>query len=79
MRRVDWCSEDDPQVGPNEPTFFPARISRRKPVWLSREGAPSTYIGMLDEVYAALHAAILIVARQLELGSLKDIAEIVLL
>src|SRR5947208_640002 len=46
MRRVDWFSEDDPQDGPNDPTFFPARVSRRKPVWLTHEDAPSTYIGM---------------------------------
>lgn len=56
MRRIDWCSEDDPYDGPNEQTFFPARVSRRKPVWLNRETAHSIYVGMLDEVYAALHA-----------------------
>ena len=56
MRRVDWCSEDDPHGGPNDPTFFPSRVSRRKPMWLTNGDVPSTYIGMLEEVYTALHA-----------------------
>ncbi len=53
MSRTDWCSEDglhDPSV----PTYFPPRVSRRKPDWLVRGEAPS-YQGLLDEVYAALH------------------------
>ena len=55
MSRTDWCSEDDPQ-DPSSPTFFPPRISRRKPAWVDRLEVPSEYIGILDEVYAALHA-----------------------
>ena len=55
MSRTDWCSEDDPQ-DPSIPTFFPPRISRRKPAWVDRLEVPTEYIGILDEVYAALHA-----------------------
>jgi len=54
MSRIDWCSEDDPQ-DPYVPTFFPPRVSRRKPDWLVRQEAPE-YQGLLDEVYTALHA-----------------------
>jgi hypothetical protein len=54
MNRIDWCSEDDPQ-DPSVSTYFPPRISRRKPDWLVRREAPG-YQGLLDEVYAALHA-----------------------
>ncbi len=54
MSRTDWCSEDDPQ-DPPVPTFFPPRVSRRKPGWLVQREAPG-YQGLLDEVYAALHA-----------------------
>ncbi|CAG2155517.1 hypothetical protein LMG31506_05433 [Cupriavidus yeoncheonensis] len=56
MRRVDWCSDDDPQDGPNTPTFFPARVSRRKPVWLGRYDVPSADVDILEEIYKALHA-----------------------
>ena len=74
MRRVDWCSEDHRQDGPNPPTFFPARVSRRKPVWLTREQAPSTYVGMLDEVYAALHAD----SRRLAMMGARAIIDVVI-
>lgn len=74
MRRVDWCSEDDRQDGPNPPAFFPARVSRRKPVWLTREHAPSTYVGMLDEVYAALHAD----SRRLAMMGARAIIDVVI-
>ena len=74
MRRVDWCSDDDRQEGPNPPTFFPARVSRRKPVWLTREHAPSTYVGMLDEVYAALHAD----SRRLAMMGARAIIDLVI-
>lgn len=74
MLRVDWCSEDDRQDGPNPPTFFPARVSRRKPVWLTREHAPSTYVGMLDEVYAALHAD----SRRLAMMGARAIIDVVI-
>jgi hypothetical protein len=56
MRRVDWCSEDDRQEGPNPPKFFPARVSRRKPDWVEREPGASEYQDLLEEVYTALHA-----------------------
>ncbi len=54
MSRTDWCSEDDPH-DPAVPAYFPPRVSRRKPDWLVRREVPS-YQGLLDEVYAALHA-----------------------
>ncbi|WP_265282592.1 DUF4145 domain-containing protein [Verminephrobacter aporrectodeae] len=74
MRRVDWCSEDDYQGDLNPPTFFPARVSRRKPVWLTREHAPSTYVGMLDEVYATLHAD----SRRLAMMGARAIIDVVI-
>lgn len=54
MSRTDWCSEDDFQDLPQS-TFFPPRVSRRKPGWLVQGEAPS-YQGLLEEVYTALHA-----------------------
>jgi hypothetical protein len=74
MRRVDWCSEDDPMDGPSPSTFFPARVSRRKPVWLTRENAHSTYVGMLEEVYAALHAD----SRRLAMMGARAIIDVVI-
>jgi hypothetical protein len=54
MSRIDWFSEDDHQE-PYVPTYFPPRVSRRKPDWLLRKEAPG-YAGLLDEIYTALHA-----------------------
>ena len=54
MSRSDWCSEDDQQDA-YTPTYFPPRVSRRKPDWLLRREVPG-YQGLLDEVYTALHA-----------------------
>lgn len=54
MSRVDWFSEDDPDER-QAPTFFPPRVSRRKPEWLTKGEAPN-YQELLDEVYVALHA-----------------------
>lgn len=54
MSRTDWCSEDD-RNDPSVPAFFPPRVSRRKPDWLVHREAPG-YQGLLDEIYAALHA-----------------------
>jgi hypothetical protein len=73
MRRVDWCSEDDRHELPT-PTFFPARVSRRKPVWLTREHAASAYVGLLDEVYAALHAD----SRRLAMMGARAIIDLVI-
>ncbi len=56
LLRVDWCSEDDPQDGPNPATYFPPRVSRRKPAWMERIDLPEAYEGLLEEVYIALHA-----------------------
>jgi hypothetical protein len=54
MSRIDWFSEDDPE-DTYVPTYFPPRVSRRKPDWLVRRQAPG-YGGLLDEIYTALHA-----------------------
>jgi hypothetical protein len=54
LSRVDWCSEDD-HTEPYTPVYFPPRVSRKKPDWLVRREAPA-YHGILEEIYAALHA-----------------------
>ncbi|CAH0443560.1 DUF4145 domain-containing protein [Ralstonia pseudosolanacearum] len=54
MSKFEWCSEDDPGYSPVR-TYFPPRVSRRKPDWLVRQEVPQ-YQGLLDEVYLALHA-----------------------
>lgn len=51
VRRRDWCSENEP--GDYIETFFPPRVSRRKPPFV--DDLPAKYRGLLDEVYAALH------------------------
>ena len=56
LRRVDWCSEDDRSEGPGPFTYFPPRVSRRKPAWVSRYDVPSEYLSLLEETYTALHA-----------------------
>jgi hypothetical protein len=56
LHRVDWCSEDDPQDGSGPATYFPPRISRRRPAWIDRYEVPKEYVGLLSEVYSALHA-----------------------
>jgi hypothetical protein len=56
LHRLDWCSEDDRTEGPGPGTYFPPRVSRRKPAWVDRFDVPYDYKGLLDEVYAALHA-----------------------
>jgi hypothetical protein len=56
LRRIDWCSEDDPMDGPGPATYFPPRVSRRKPAWVSRSNVPSQYLDLLEETYTALHA-----------------------
>lgn len=53
--RTEWCSEDDP-FDRRTPTYFPPRVSRRKPAWVDRLDIPDAYEGLLDEVYVALHA-----------------------
>ncbi|NMM07405.1 MAG: DUF4145 domain-containing protein [Polaromonas sp.] len=54
--RTEWCSEDHPMDGRNPGTYFPPRVSRRKPAWVDRLDVPSEYAGLLDEIYVALHA-----------------------
>lgn len=56
LRRTEWCSENDPMDGADPGTFFPPRVSRRKPAWVDRLELPDEYAGLLDEIYIALHA-----------------------
>lgn len=56
LQRSEWFSEDDPMGTPNPPTYFPPRVSRRKPAWVDRLNIPEDYAELLDEVYVALHA-----------------------
>ena len=42
--------------GPGPATYFPPRVSRRKPAWFDRYDVPSDYKGLLEEIYTALHA-----------------------
>ncbi len=56
LQRIDWCSEDDPMGGPNPATYFPPRVSRRKPAWTRHYNLPSEYLSLLNEIYTALHA-----------------------
>jgi hypothetical protein len=53
---TEWCSENDPMDGPEPGTYFPPRVSRRKPAWVDRLAVPSEYAELLDEIYVALHA-----------------------
>lgn len=55
LSKRDWCSEDDP-TSQRDLTFYPPRVSRRKPAWMDRVELPGEYVGLLDEVYLALHA-----------------------
>lgn len=55
MTRVDWCSEDDP-YSRRETLFYPPRVSRKKPDWLSKHPLLNDYIDLFDEIYTALHA-----------------------
>lgn len=55
LHRTQWCSEDDPYDGPSPGTYFPPRVSRRKPAWVERLEIPDEYNGLLNEIYVALH------------------------
>lgn len=55
LRHVVWCSEDDPE-SPRAPIFYPPRVSRASPAWMDRTTVPSEYMGLLHEIYVALHA-----------------------
>jgi len=55
MSRIDWCSEDDPGEG-HVATYFPPRVSRRKPNWLPQHEELEDYDEVFDEIYTALHA-----------------------
>jgi hypothetical protein len=56
MSRFDWCSKELQETGESRTTYFPPRVSRRKPDWFERYETPKEYAGLLEEVYAALHA-----------------------
>ncbi|MBF0333236.1 MAG: DUF4145 domain-containing protein [Alphaproteobacteria bacterium] len=51
LRKISWFSE---APGENEVTFYPPRISRRKPVF--HDQIPQEFTALLDEIYSALHA-----------------------
>lgn len=55
MTRVNWCSEDDPW-GQNDTDYFPARVSRQKPAWLTQHPELNDHIQLFEEIYTALHA-----------------------
>jgi hypothetical protein len=55
MTQVNWCSEDDPYEG-REKVFFPPRVSRQKPAWLTQHPELNDYIDLFEEVYTALQA-----------------------
>ncbi len=69
LLRTIWCSEDDPEDGPSE-TYFPPRVSRRRPVWFDE--LPSEYIGLLKEIYTALHAD----SRRLAMMGLRAVIDL---
>jgi hypothetical protein len=50
--RTEWCSDNGTEPG----TYFPPRVSRRKPAWVDRHEFLSEYAELLDEIYVALHA-----------------------
>jgi hypothetical protein len=74
LRRIDWCSEDDPTEGPGPFTYFPPRVSRRKPAWVSRLDVPSEYLSLLEETYTALHAD----SRQLAMMGARALVDAVI-
>lgn len=55
MKRVSWCSEDHPMDDPDE-RYFPPRVSRKPPSWLTEDPDLDDYIGLFQEIYTALHA-----------------------
>lgn len=55
MTRVNWCSEDAP-FEQRERVFFPPRVSRQKPAWLTQHPELNDYIDFFEEIYTALHA-----------------------
>lgn len=55
MTRVNWCSEDDPYEQ-HDIDYFPPRVSRQKPAWLTQHPELNDYIHIFEEVYTALHA-----------------------
>jgi len=55
MTRVNWCSEDDPYES-RDTDYFPPRVSRQKPAWLTKHPELNDYIQLFEEIYTALHA-----------------------
>lgn len=55
LTRINWFSEEDP-FERREKFFYPPRVSRRKPEWLTEHPELNDYMALFDEVYTALHA-----------------------
>ncbi len=55
MKMISWCSEDHPMDAPDE-RYFPPRVSRKPPTWLTEDPELDDYIGLFQEIYTALHA-----------------------
>lgn len=55
LLRRDWCSEDDP-YNPSEETYYPPRVSRKRPDWTRQSDVPDEYDDLLNETYIALQA-----------------------
>lgn len=54
LQRSDWFSEDIPR-NTSLPTYFPPRVSRKKPKWAEGLDVPDEYTELLNEIYVALH------------------------
>jgi len=74
LHRLDWCSEDDPQDGPGPGTYFPPRVSRRKPLWIEKLNVPAEYTSLLEEIYIALHAD----SRRLAMMGVRALIDVVM-
>ena len=53
VRDMEWCSEWDPDDSIVH--YYPPQISRRKPAWIEDGGIPASQLGLLNEIYEALH------------------------
>ena len=71
VRQRDWCSEWD--HGDYHETFFPPRISRRKPDYF--KSLPDEYQSLLGEIYTALQAD----SRQLAIMGARAVIDLFIL
>lgn len=55
LLKRDWCSENDP-FDPEEDTYYPPRVSRKRPEWTRQSDVPDEYDDLLNETYIALQA-----------------------